>query len=84
MAVVPGVDQDRATREVVGDERSRVDGARARAGHIDPHRRYVDEPLERQLGEVLPVGETVERAVDVRPGVAAQRDDVIAKVTPGA
>ena len=62
--------------EVVGEERSRVDGARTRACHVDAHRRNVDEPLERQFAEILPVGEAVERAVDVRPGIAAQGDDV--------
>ena len=44
------------------------------SGWIDDDRVEVGKPVERELGEVDPVGVAVERAVDVGPGVGAERD----------
>ncbi len=75
-AVEAGVDEDRSPGEIERSEGVGVDGGGRAGGRVDPHRRQVHQALEGQRREVRPVLPAVERAVHVRAGVAAQRDQV--------
>ena len=61
---------------------SRVDGPAGRRVDADDERREVRELLQRQFGEVLAVGEAVERRVEVGAGVGDHLD--LADVELGA
>ncbi len=57
-------------------ERLPVDGATAGARHVDHHALAVGDPLERQVGKIVPVGKPMVRRVEVRARVADHLDAV--------
>ena len=73
--VVARPDQDRHPSERDALEHTGIDRG-SQLPRVDPHRRHVHEPIQRQTGQVRPVRQPVERAVHVGPGVPAQRHHV--------
>ncbi len=45
------------------------------ADPVEAHGRNVGDPLEGQAGQVVAVGEAMERHVEIRPRVGAHRDE---------
>ena len=68
---VPGTEQHRAATHVDAAEQVQTS---LPAGCVDADPRYAGHAFERQPDEVVTVGESVERHVEVRPGVRAHRD----------
>ena len=66
--------EDGSPADIDALERVRPDGAIGRATAVDENAVDVDDALQLEAGQVLPIGKSMGRHVDVRPGVCDEVD----------